>query len=142
MSSRREKVLGKQNEPNEITQVVTWLIQHPSYVSAGYALAEYAAKSVFVHDELSTILKRIQNLAEMPPLSHLAVPATNFATVLAVTPPAEHQVAALHAFDGNPWYEIGASCQAVTQRELHASYEKWRGWGKRHWPLLSVAFMT
>ena len=128
MSSRRE---------SEVVRAVTWLMEHPSYVSAGYALVEYASKSVFVHDELSELLKRIQNLAEMPQFTQ-----PQFAGVLAATPAAEHQAAALHVFNGNPWYEVGASCKAVTQRELHASYEKWRCWGQRHWPLLSIAFSS
>jgi hypothetical protein len=128
--------MSRRKNESEIVQAIAWLMSHPSYVSAGYALAEYASKSVFVHNELGFLLGRIQNLAEMPPL---AVSRAAFAQ-LAVTPPQEHQALALHVFNGNPWYEIGASCKAVTQHELHESYERWRCWGQRNWPLLALVF--
>ena len=132
--------MSKRKNENEIVQAIAWLMSHPSYVSAGYALAEYASKSVFVHDELGLVLGRIQNLAEMPSKGPKSSTGALLASVLAVTPPQEHQALALHVFNGNPWYEIGASCKAVTQHELHESYERWRCWGLRNWPLLALAF--
>ena len=127
---------AQRHEENEITRVIQWLLMHPSYISTGYALAEYVSKSAFVHEELETLLGRIKNLAEMPPLTSMP----DLTGVLTKTDPSQHQIIALRVFRGNPWYEIGASCRAITQRELHESYERWRLWGQRHWPLLAQLF--
>jgi hypothetical protein len=85
------------------------------------------------HELLGKLFDRVQRLATMPPAT--AAQHAAFASVLAQDP--SHKVKhgeALRIYGGNPWYEVGAL--GTTAATVQASYESWRRWGQRYWPLL------